>query len=71
MAGGETRYGETMIFTDSVLALHPSASAWSSLASLPRPLYRPMASIVGDRLWVAGGEHLPAQNRDRPFSDQV
>ena len=71
MAGGGTGGGSTETFVNSVLALLPSASGWTPLASLPRPVYRPKASIVGNRLWLACGEHLTAKHRDRPFSDQV
>ena len=71
MAGGGTGRGDDETFTDSVLALIPSATSWSFLAPLPRPLYRPKASIVGNRLWLAGGERLTVKLRDRPLSDQV
>ena len=71
VAGGGTGGGSTETFVNSVLALLPSASQWTALASLPRPLYRPKASIVSNRLWLACGERLTAKHRDRPFSDQV
>ena len=70
MAGGGTGRGDDETFTDSVLALIPSATSWSFLAPLPRPLYRPKASIVGNRLWLAGGERLTVKLRDT-LSDQV
>ena len=52
MAGGETS-GQTYI--SSVLALLPGADDWTPVASLPRPLRDPRASIVGGRLRVTGG----------------
>lgn len=70
MAGGASGGADTETFLDTVITLLPSASAWSSLASLPGRLYRPKASIVGNRLWLAGGEKLTAK-RERPTSDQV
>merc|ERR1712212_331470 len=42
----------------SVLTLLPGATAWTSLASLPRTLDLARASIVGGRIRVTGGyEH--------------
>ena len=70
MAGGGTGGGSTETFMNSVLALLPSSSGWTPLASLPHPVYRPKASIVSNRLWLACGEFL-TKPRDRPFVDQV
>jgi len=39
----------------SVLTLLPGATAWTQLASLPRPLAGPRASIVGGKIRVNGG----------------
>ena len=42
-------------FLSSVLTLLPGAEDWTDLPSLPRPLDRARASIVGGRLRVTGG----------------
>ena len=42
-------------YLSSVLTLLPGATAWTPLASLPRPLYGAQASIVGGRIRVTGG----------------
>ena len=42
-------------YLSSVLTLIPGATAWTQLASLPRPLDSAQASIVGGRLRVNGG----------------
>ena len=39
----------------SVLTLLPGAAAWTSLESLPQPLYGAKASIVGGRIRLTGG----------------
>ena len=43
-------------YLSSMLTLLPGATAWTPLASLPRPLDRARASIVGGRIRVTGGE---------------
>ena len=53
VAGGRT--GGQQVYTSSVLILLPGAEVWTPLASLPRPLSKPRASIVGGRLRVTGG----------------
>ena len=47
--------GWTLGLTSSVVTLLPGATAWTPLASLPRPLSSAQASIVGGRLRVTGG----------------
>ena len=47
----------TWNFLESVLTLHPGATAWTPLASLPRSLLAARASVVGGRLRVTGGWH--------------
>ena len=42
-------------YLSSVLTFIPGATAWTQLASLPRPLRYAQASIVGGRLRVNGG----------------
>ena len=49
--------------------LHIDISAIS--VTFCNSVYRPKASIVSNRLWLACGERLTAKHRDRPFSDQV
>ena len=39
----------------SVLTLLPGAEAWTSLASLPRPLTAARASVVGGKIRLVGG----------------
>jgi len=46
--------GYTSSLTSSVLTLLPGAANWTSLVSLPRPLFGARASIVGGRLRVTG-----------------
>jgi len=42
-------------YLSSVLTLLPGATAWTQLASLPRPLRDAQASVVGGKLRVNGG----------------
>ena len=51
VAGG---FDDSSVFS-SVLTLVPGATAWTQLASLPRPLYRARASIVAGKVRVTGG----------------
>ena len=52
VAGGQGG-GSTLL--DSVLTLLPAATAWTSLASLPRALEGVVASLVGGRIRLVGG----------------
>ena len=38
-----------------MVTLFPGEAAWTELASLPRSLYAPRASLVGRRMRVTGG----------------
>ena len=63
VAGG---FASTIVATDrqsislsrAVRILLPGATAWDSLASLPRVLYNAHASIVGGRFRLTGGADL-------------
>ena len=43
--------GNTLI----MVTFTPGDTEWSEIASLPRSLYAPRASLVGGRMWVTGG----------------
>ena len=55
VAGGTDRRGTELIYLSSVRMLIPGAAAWTPIASLPKPLKGPRASIVGDKIRLSGG----------------
>ena len=67
MAGGITSPG----YTSSVLTLLPGAEDWTSLASLPRPLYAARASIVGGRLRLTGGREGVVSYRSEVMAHEI
>jgi len=55
VAGGKDVDGGESNYLSSVLTFLPGATAWTQLASLPRPLISAQASIVGGKIRVNGG----------------
>ena len=49
---------QSITLSKAVRILLPGATAWDSLASLPRVLYNAHASIVGGRFRMTGGADL-------------
>ena len=55
VAGGLTYKDSLSNRLSSVLTLLPESTAWTPLASLPRALTAPRASVVGGKIRVTGG----------------
>ena len=57
-------------YSSSVLTLLPGATAWTELASLPKPFYYAQASIVGGRLRVTWSEDDRENYRSEVMNDK-
>ena len=49
-----------------MVAFAPGEAAWRELASLPRSLYAPRASLVGARMRLTGGRSTDSKIDYRP-----
>ena len=49
-----------------MVAFAPGEAAWRELASLPRSLYAPRASLVGARIRLTGGRSTDSEVDYRP-----
>ena len=58
-------------YSSSVLTLLPGATAWTELASLPKPFYYAQASIVGGRLRVTWSELTWSEDDKENYRSEV